>query len=116
MSGSVNPYDKAHELARAIKESDTFRRYIEAKYQVEQIPEYKEQIYQLREKQMEINRAQVLGQDPAPALIQGLTLEFAQLSQKKEIADFFAAEARFIEMFNDVQEIIQKSIKEDFGD
>ena len=38
----TNPYDKAHELARAIKESDIFRNYMEAKEQIDKKPEYKE--------------------------------------------------------------------------
>ena len=62
---------------------------------------------------MEINRAQVLGEELAAGLIQNLTLEFAKLNQYREIASFFEAEARFIQMFNDVQEIIQKSVQED---
>ena len=116
MVGRVNPYDKAHELARAIKESDIFRSYIAAKNELEEKPEYKEKIYKLREKQIEINRAQVLGEEPAPQLMQELTLEFAKLNQKKEIASFFEAEGKFMQMFNDVQEIIQKSIKDDLGE
>ena len=109
----TNPYDKAHELARAIKESDIFRNYMKAKEQIDKKPEYKEKILQIREKQMEINRAQVLGEELAAGLIQNLTLEFAKLNQYREIASFFEAEARFIQMFNDVQEIIQKSVQED---
>lgn len=116
MSGIINPYDKAHELARAIKDSEIFRSYIEAKGQIEKNPEYKERILQIREKQMEINRAQVLGEEPAAGLIQNLTLEFAKLNQHREIASFFEAEARFIQMFDDVQEIIQKSMQDDLGD
>ncbi len=115
MVGS-NPYDRAHELARAIKDSDVFRGYIAAKNEMEEKPEYKEKIFRLREKQIEINRAQVLGEEPAPALMQELTLEFAKLNQHKEIASFFEAEARFVQMFNDVQEIIQTSIKDDLGE
>ncbi len=116
MVGSVNPYDRAHELARAIKNSDIFQSYMAAKNEIEQQPEYREKIFKLREKQIEINRAQVLGVEPAPQLMQELTLEFAKLNQQKEIASFFEAEAKFIQMFNDVQEIIQKSIKDDLGD
>ncbi len=111
-----NPYDRAHELARAIRDSDIFRGYIAAKNEVEEKADYKEKIFKLREKQMEINRAQVFGEEPAPALMQELTLEFAKLNQQKEIASFFEAEARFIQMFNDIQEIIQSSIKNDLGE
>ncbi len=111
MTGKNNPYDKARELADAIKDSEIFRNYMEAKYQIEKKPEYKEKILQLREKQAEINRARVLGEEPAPALMQSLTLEFAKLNQHREIASFLEAEVGFIQMFNDVQEIIQNSMK-----
>jgi len=116
MVDSVNPYDRAHELARAIKDSDIFRSYIAARDKIAEKPEYKDKVFKLREKQIEINRAQVLGEEPAPQLMQELTLEFAKLNQHQEVASFFEAEARFIQMFNDVQEIIQKSIKDDLGD
>jgi len=115
MSINNDPYNKAHELARAIKDSDVFHGYIAAKNEVEKNSEDKEKIQSIRKKQMEINRAQVFGEEPTPEHIQELALEFAKLNQKQEIASFFEAEAGFMQMFNDVQEIIQKAIQEDLA-
>ena len=41
MVETINPYDKAHELARAITDSEVYKRYVAAKLAVEQKPDRK---------------------------------------------------------------------------
>lgn len=110
---AANPYDKAHELARAIRDSEVYLNYLEAKRSVERSSDYKGKIYSIREKQMEVNRAQFMGDEPSPEMVQELALEFAKLNQHEEIAVFFETEARFLKMFNEIQEIIQKALQQD---
>ena len=109
-----NPYDKAHELARAIKESETYQRYLLAQKQLKQNPEAEEKIRQFRIRQMEVNQAQILGQTPADDKVTEVTLEYAKLNRDKLIAEFFNAEGLFVQMFTDIQQIIQKSIESGF--
>lgn len=116
MVEAANPYDKAHELARAITRCDIYQQYLEAKRKVEKDPKNKEAIVNMRNKQMELNRAQILGEDLSQETVNQLTLEFAKLNQNEEIAAFFKAESSFIQMFNDVQEIIQKELEKDLAD
>lgn len=111
---SANPYDKAHELARAITDSEQYRNYVQTKEVVESNPELKEKILTLRNKQMELNRAQMLGEDIGEDFVAKITREFAELNQIKELADFFNAEGHFITLFNDIQGIIQSKIEEGF--
>lgn len=110
-----NPYDKAHELARAIRESQVYLDYLKAKRSVEVSSEYKEKIYAIREKQMEVNQAHLTGNEPSSELVQELAMEFAKLNQYPEIAVFFESEARFLKMFNELQEIIQKALQQDLN-
>jgi len=42
-------------------------------------------------------------------------MEFAKLNQYREIAAFFETEARFLKMFNELQEIIQKALQQDLN-
>lgn len=116
MVENLNPYDKAHELARAITGCEVYQQYLEAKQKVESNPEDKEAILSIRNKQMELNRAQILGEKLPQETVNQLSLEFARLNQKEAIAAFFQAESDFIRMFNDVQEIIQKTLEKDFAD
>jgi len=109
-----NPYDKAHELVRAIQKSDIYHDYIKAKHLVEEKPKYKEKILNFREKQMKLNYAQVFGEEVAEETIKEISLEYAKLNQVEEIARFMNAESQFIQMFNDIQKIIHDSLQVDF--
>lgn len=114
MTNNSNPYDLAHDLARAIKDHETYQRYINAQKELEEKPEAKEKIRQFRALQVEVNQAQILGQDLPDDKVQQLTIEYAKLNRDKSIADFFMAEGMFIQMFTDVQQIIQNSLEKGF--
>ena len=109
-----NPYDLAHELARAIKDSETYQQYVYAQKELDQNPEAKEKVRQFRVLQMEVNQAQILGQKLADDKVQNVTLEYAKLNLEKSIAKFFNAEGMFIQMYTDIQQIIQKNIESGF--
>jgi len=110
-----NPYDKAHELARAIRDSESYQRYVMAQRNLEQNIEALERIRQFRSLQMEVNQAHLLGQTLANEKVSQVAQEYAKLNQDKLIAEFFTTESKFIEMFTDIQKIIQKSLESDFN-
>ncbi|MDD3268178.1 MAG: YlbF family regulator [Syntrophomonadaceae bacterium] len=114
MPHNGNPYNKAHELADAIKASEMFTNYLAAKQQLEEKPELKEKIINLRQRQMEMNRRQMLGEEIKPEEVQEISLEYAKTNQIKGLGEFLKAEGVFIQMFNDIQEIIQKAIESEF--
>lgn len=114
MTDVINPYDKAHELARALTDSEVYKRYVAAKSAVEKKPEYQEKILQIRNQQMVLNRAQMLGQEVDSDSVLELSQMFARANQVQEIAEFFNAEGAFIQMFNDIMEIIQNAVEVGF--
>ncbi len=114
MPHRINPYDKAHELAGAIKASDAFISYLAAKQQLDAKPDLKDRIINLRQRQMEMNRRQMLGEETKPEEAQEISIEYAKMNQNHELAEFFKSEGVFIQMFNDIQEIIQKAIESEF--
>ena len=114
MADLVNPYDKAQELARAITGHEVYKRYVAAKGGVENNPEHQEMIVKIRNQQMEVNRAQIQGQEADADVIFEISRLFAEASQIKEMEEFFTAESSFIQMFNDVLEIIQKAVEAGF--
>ncbi len=109
-----NPYNKAHELVRAIMENETYQRYVTAQKRLAQNPEAIEKIRQFRSLQMEVNQAEFLGQPVADGKVQQITLDYAKLNQNKSIAELFQAEGMFMQMFTDIQQIIQKGIESGF--
>ncbi|WP_054697346.1 YlbF family regulator [Syntrophomonas palmitatica] len=107
---AADPYDKAHELAQAIMNSDIYRNYLNAKEDVEKNLEIMRKILVLREHQMEINRAQVMGQSLPENKLRDVAIEHAQLCKEPGVADFFEAERAFIKLYNDLMEIIHESV------
>ncbi len=108
---ATNPYDKAHELARAIKGSDAYRNYLNAKEEIEKNLEAKQKIYVLRQHQMDVNRAQVLGEKVSEDKLRDLAMEYAQLTKDPGVAAFFEAERTFIQLYNELMEIIHKAVE-----
>lgn len=107
---SANPYDNAHVLARSIVNHEVFQNYVQAKNKLEQKPDSRDKLLEFRNRQMAINRAQITGEAIPDEEVRQLSVAFAQLNQDLDIAAFFEAEAKFVQMFNDVQEIIRQSI------
>jgi cell fate (sporulation/competence/biofilm development) regulator YlbF (YheA/YmcA/DUF963 family) len=110
----ANPYDKAHELARSITCCEVYNNYVSAKKALDENSELKDKVLKLREIQMELNKAEMLGQKLPTEKVREVTLEFARLNQENVIQKFFTAEGAFIQMFTDIQEIIQKAIEQGF--
>ncbi|HOQ10081.1 MAG TPA: YlbF family regulator [Syntrophomonadaceae bacterium] len=107
---SANPYDKAHELARSILNHEAFKNYVQAKNKLEQRPDFRDKVLEFRNRQLVINRAQFTGEKVTEEEIRQLSTDFAKLYQEKDIAAFFEAEAKFIQLFNDIQEIIRRPL------
>lgn len=110
-----NPYDKAHELVRAIKDHESYQRLVAAQNLLNQDPAAKFKLNQFRNLQMEVNQAEILGQPVADEKVQQVALEYAKLNLNKLIADVFAAEASFVQMFTDIQQIIQNGLESGFA-
>ena len=107
---STNPYDNAHELSRSILQSEIFNNYLQTKKELDRKPASRDKVLEFRNRQMVVNRAHVTGEEVPADFIRQRSLDLAKLNQEKDIAAFFNAEAEFINMFNDIQEIIRQSI------
>ena len=56
----VNVHDKAHELARALKESDQYKAYVQMKEQVDAEPELAQMLNDFREKNTAVQAQQMI--------------------------------------------------------
>ena len=86
----ASPFDKACELAQAIKQSQAFQRYLAAKQLLDRHPEYKQKRLKVRSVQMEVNRAHCWGAASAD-LLSELSQQLAEANQYPEIAEFFCS-------------------------
>ena len=106
-------HDQAHELARAIRESEEYRTYMQAKDKASQNPEITEALNDFREKQFALQKMQLMGEDAgASASAMEQMQNLAQILMRDPLAaEYMQAEIRFTLMVNDVYEILGDVLK-----
>jgi len=114
MDSNSRAYERAHELAQAIVGTEAYEAYRTAKKQIEQKPELRERIAQIRSLQMELDRARISGHSLPEGQVNTIRTEIEKLERDERIAYFFITEARFIKVFNEIQGIIQRVIEQNF--
>lgn len=102
----MNVYDEAHNLARAIKESNEFIEFDKLKKQVDQDEQLSSMLKDLQEKQMQIQTAQMTGQEPDAELVSQMQSLTAMVATKPLAAQYMQAVSTFSIMINDVLGII----------
>lgn len=105
----MNPYDCAHDLARALAESPEYRQYEEAKKQLETNRENVKMVQDFRVKQLEVQQAQMLGQKVEDKIKQ-LEPLYRVLSMNPAVNEFLQVEMRFSQMMMDIQKIIGEAV------
>lgn len=111
----MNVYDVAHNLARAIKNSNEYKDYKEKSKKVFDNPKTREMVEDFRKKAMEIQIAQMNGKKVEEDKINQLKKLQGILVDNPVINDFFTSEMRFTQMMNDIYKIIGESIEADLG-
>lgn len=106
----MNVYDEAHSLARAIKESNEFLEFDKVRKEVEEDKEVSEMIADMQKLQIELQTAQISGQQPPEDLISRVQSLSTMLATKPLAARFMQAEAAFSVMMNDVFQIIGEAM------
>ena len=108
----MNPYDKVHELVKAIKESDEVKEYLEIKEEVYKDEKNKEMIKDFREKQMEVQSLLMQGQEAENEKMEKLQNLYQILASNVKVKEFFDREVRFDVMLSDIYKIIGEGLKE----
>lgn len=106
----MNVYDEAHNLAKAIKESNEFIEFEKIKKQVDADEQLSQMLKDLQEKQIEIQTTQMTGEEPSQELIQQMQSLATMVGTKPLAAQYMQAEATFSVMINDVFGIIGEAI------
>lgn len=102
----MNVYDQAHNLARAIKESEEFKQYDYLKKVVEQNEELSKMIKDFQAKQFELQAKQMMGEEMSPELMQGVQELYQIIMKDPTAAQYMQVEMRFSLMMNDVYKIL----------
>ena len=105
----MNVYEQAHSLAAAIRESEEFKQYDQNKKIIEANPQLNESIKDFLAKQMEMQAAQMMGQEISPEIFQQLQQLSAILMQDPAAAQYLQCQMRFSVMMADVYKIISET-------
>ena len=102
----MNVYDQAHSLAQAIRESEEFKQYDQYKKIVKENPQLDQSLKDLMKKQMEMQAAQMMGQEVTQEAFQQIQQLSAILMQDPSAAQYLQNQMRFSMMMADVYKII----------
>lgn len=108
----ANIHDKAHELARELKQTDEYKEYITSLERLKLDEPGFTMVKDLRTKQIELQQAALLGADVPPDKIKALEAAHALAAQRPSVADFMSKEMRLLVILNDIESIIQGAIGE----
>lgn len=108
----MNPYDKARELARAIEDSDVFKKFKEQKAAVEQDEATKMMVEDFQKRQFELEMKQMKGEELSKEDSEKMQELFRILSLNQKGSDFLAAQYQFGLMMQDISKILSEVIEQ----
>ena len=109
----MNVYDQAHQLAKAIRESEEFKQFDATKKQIEENSELDKAIKDFMGKQLEMQTMQMMGQSVDESAFQQLQQLSVVLMQDPLAANYLQCQMRFTMMMSDVYKIVGEV--SDFG-
>lgn len=112
----MNIYDKAHDLAKAIKESSEVEDIRNAMKLVDADPEAKAMLDNFRQGQMELQQRMMSGEMPPQEEMEKMEKLFEVLNMNLGIRRLFDAERRLSVVIEDVNKIITESLSTLYGE
>lgn len=108
-------HDKAHDLAKALKESNEVNEISSAMALIDADPESKRMLEDFRVKQMEIQQRMMSGDMPSQEEMENMEKLFQVISMNLNIRRLFDAEQRLSVIIEDVNKIISDSLQHLYG-
>jgi cell fate (sporulation/competence/biofilm development) regulator YlbF (YheA/YmcA/DUF963 family) len=110
----MNHYDYAHNLARALKESEEYQAMLKAKEQMEADPKNKEMLLEFRKFQWEMQKSQALQEEIDEVTKRRMAQLGDLVGANSAIQGYLMAEYRFGQVMMDIQKILSDSLAEWF--
>lgn len=105
----MNVYDHAHSLARAIRESEECRGYINALQKLKEDKAAFDMLLDFRKEQLELQKRKLSGEDIA-GQEEKLAKLYDVINLNIYIRDFLASEYRFARMMADIEKILAEAV------
>ena len=105
-------YDKVHELAKSLKESEEYLEYKQIKEELKKEPELKERVDQFARLRYENQVLTLQGRSQNEENLKRLQELYASLVKNQMVKEYFEKEMRFNLVVADVNKIIGEAIKD----
>ncbi|MGI6721916.1 MAG: YlbF family regulator [Anaerovoracaceae bacterium] len=102
----MNVYNEAHNLEKAIRESEEYKQMEAARVKVDANPELKKVIDDFHQKQIAVQTKQMLGEEVTQDVMQSVQNLYQVVAQDPLAAEFLQCEMRFGLMMQDVYRIL----------
>lgn len=106
----MNVYDQAHQLAKAIQESEEYKQYHASELSLKEKPELEKMMKDFQQKSMEIQLKQMSGEQPSPEDMQKIQQLYGIVAMDPLASNYMQNEMRFSIMMKDVYEILGEAI------
>lgn len=103
-------YDKAHELAREMRDSELYKNYCAAKEKAFENELNRDLYKKFAEMSRAVNAAQLAGQQPGEELQQQFNQMMSLLSLNEDVMNFMMAEHMLNQMMSDVFKILAEAV------
>ncbi|MFA9557238.1 YlbF family regulator [Evansella sp. AB-rgal1] len=111
----ANPYDKAHELASVLKESEEFTTLKNLHDEVNSDEVAKRMLDNFRNVQMELQQKQVQGAQITEEELQQAQQQFQLVQQHETISKLMEAEQRMSQLITDINKAITAPLESLYG-
>ena len=98
----MNVYDSARDFVLAVKETDEYKEYMEAKEKVSVNSELVEALNDYQEKQFDLQKQQLAGVEITTELLEGITSSSEILMRDPLAAEYLQAQMRYMMMIGDL--------------
>jgi cell fate (sporulation/competence/biofilm development) regulator YlbF (YheA/YmcA/DUF963 family) len=112
---SVNVYDAANALEKAIRQSDEYKHLQQIYQEVNADSAAKKMFDNFRQIQMNLQQKQMMGQEISEQEVQQAQATVALVQQNEKIAKLMQAEQRMSMIIGELNQLIMKPLEELYG-
>ena len=102
----MNVYDEAHNLEKAIKESEEYKQFKVARDKVATNEELDAMLKDFQQKQMEVQAKQMMGEEIGDDMMSAVQNLYSIIQQDPMAAEYLQCQMRFSLMIQDVYKIL----------
>jgi len=108
----MNPYDKAHDLARALRESHEFGTLLDQKRKVDAEPSAKKMLDEYRRRQWELETRRIMGESISEDDLEQMRKMTEAVQMHAVLRGYLESEYRFGVIYSDIHKILGDAVKE----